>query len=33
MKKQINQFKNMKYHFQKYLIDKANGVNFLENFE
>ena len=33
IKKQINQFKNMKCHYQKYLIDKSNGVNFLENFE
>lgn len=33
IKKRINQFKNMKYAYEKYLTDKKNGANFLENFE
>ena len=33
IKKRLNQFKNMKVAYEKYLNEKKNGVNFLENFE
>ena len=33
IRKRINQFKNMKFVYQKYLNDKKSGVNFLEKLD
>ena len=32
-RRKINQFKNMKYVYQRYLSDKQAGVNFLERLD
>jgi hypothetical protein len=33
IKRRLNQFKNMKKVYDKYLLDKKNGVNFLSRLD